>query len=72
MIKKTTKYLCPKCGEDVDLETIDTEFDDDSLSQRLCCEKCGAEWHEYFELRYKGYAYKGVDYEADGKEMFEH
>ena len=67
---KTTAYLCPECGEDIDLDTTDTEFDDSSLSCKMYCEKCGATWREYFELHYTGYAYKGIDYEADGKEMY--
>ena len=71
MAKKTTAYLCPECGEDIDIETTDTEIDESSLSCKMYCAVCGASWHEYFELRYDGYAYKGVDYEADGEEMFE-
>lgn len=67
---KTMEWVCPECNDDTDLETIDTEFDDSSLSCKINCGKCGATWHEYFDLRYAGYAYKGVDYEADGKEMF--
>lgn len=64
---KTTEYLCPECNEGVDLEIIDTEFDEDSLSCKICCSTCGATWHEYFELHYNGYAYKGIDYNADGE-----
>ena len=69
MVKKTTEYLCPECGEDVDIETTDTEIDETSLSCKMYCGKCGANWHEYYELRYNGYAYKGVDYDADGEEI---
>lgn len=70
MFEKTTEYICPECGANEDIETVDTEFDEASLSCKCVCDKCGATWHEYFELRYNGYAYKGVDYTADGKEMF--
>lgn len=68
---KTTAYVCPECGEDVDLETADAELDEESLSCKMCCLKCGATWHEYFELRYNGYAYNGRDYEADGTKMYD-
>lgn len=68
-MKKTTEYLCPECGEDIDIETVDTEIDESSLSCAMYCTKCGATWHEHFDLRYSGYAYKGIDYEADGEEV---
>ncbi len=70
MVKKMTEYLCPSCGDTEDIEVIDTEIDDNSLSCKCYCGKCGEAWHEYFELRYCGYAYKGVDYDTNGKEMF--
>ena len=69
-MKKTAEYLCPECGEDIDIETVDTEIDESSLSCKMYCTKCGATWYEYFELRYNGYAYKDIDYEANGEEMF--
>ena len=64
---KTTEYLCPECGEDVDIETVDTEIDECSLSLKMYCTTCGASWHEYFDLRYDGYSYKGIDYEVNGE-----
>lgn len=69
-IKKRTPYLCPECGEADDIDIIDHEFDDTSMRAECVCAKCDATWSEYFDLRYNGYAYKGVDYEADGREMF--
>lgn len=69
-MKKIEPYICPECSADMDIQTVDTEIDENSLSCKMYCEKCGATWHEYYELRYNGYAYKGVDYEADGEEMF--
>ena len=69
-MKKIEPYICPECGADMDIQTTDTEIDDTSLSCKMYCEHCGASWHEYFELRYNGYAYKGIDYEANGEEMF--
>ena len=63
---KNTEYLCPECGEDIDLETMDTDFDDGALSCKMCCEKCGATWREYYVLHYTGYAYKGVNYDEKG------
>ena len=68
---KTREYECPKCSEDIDLETIDTEFDDSLLSLKLRCFKCGATWHEYFKLHYDGYSYKGEYYDADGSEVID-
>ena len=67
---KTIAYLCPECGESTNIEIIDTELDDNSLSCQMYCPKCDAAWHEYFELRYKGYAYRSIDYKANGEEMF--
>ena len=69
-MKKNEPYICPECGADMDIQTIDTEIDDTSLGCTMYCEKCGATWREYYELRYNGYAYKGIDYEADGEEMY--
>ena len=70
MVKKMTEYLCPACGDTEEVEITDTEIDDSSLSCKCSCAKCGAMWQEYFELRYNGYANKGIDYKANGKEMF--
>lgn len=66
---KNTAYLCPECGEEIDLEIIDTEFDDSALSCKMSCATCGAVWYECFALHYGGYTYRGASYDADGKRI---
>lgn len=65
---KAQEYICPVCqGEDN--ECTDYEWDSESIRQRYVCHYCGAEWDEYHELTYRGYAYKGTDYDENGNEM---
>lgn len=68
-MNKTNEYCCPKCGEDIDLETIDTEFDESSVMQKLYCTKCGEVWREYFKTTYDGYSLDGKSYNAEGVEI---
>ncbi len=65
---KKEVYVCPKCGGN-DCECIDYEWDSDSIRQQYVCHDCEAQWDEYHELIYRGYAYEGVDYDENGAEM---
>lgn len=65
---KKEVYVCPKCGGN-DCECIDYEWDSDCMRQSYVCHDCEAQWDEFHELTYRGYAYKGVDYDENGNEM---
>ena len=65
---KKEEYVCPNCkGENN--ECTDYEWDSESIRQEYVCHDCGAVWNEYHELTYRGYAFKGVDYDENGNEM---
>lgn len=68
--KKTEEWICPVCGESIYLTERGCEVVDMVADIAVSCDVCGAKWNEYFSLQYKGYAHKGIDYDADGEEMF--
>lgn len=68
-MQKNQEVRCPQCGlcaTDVSNRDLDGEL----MKEECYCTQCGAEWDEFFKVEYTGYAYKGIDYDADGKEMF--
>ena len=69
-MKKRYLYSCPECGNDIDLQTIDSEMDEDQMSTKMYCEKCDASWREHFKIIYDGYSYKGEDFAADGDRIW--
>jgi hypothetical protein len=65
--KKMVEYNCPKCGNDMDNETEDVEWDCDCVSMKITCHKCDCSWREYFLLQYDGYAMDGKVYDKEGE-----
>ena len=68
-MKKTTEWVCPKCGENIYLTERECTVEDMMANIEVSCDICGAKWNEYFELTYHGYACEGVDYDENGKEV---
>ena len=67
-MKKTKSCICPKCrGNSFAIE--DYDFDGESIRETVQCQDCGAMWDEYHTLIYRGYAYRGVDYDENGEIM---
>lgn len=54
-VVKNREYMCPQCGDDMDLQTEDWYFDDNTAIFEMYCPKCGKQWREYFLLKYDGY-----------------
>ena len=67
-MKKTTDYICPKCGKDMNISMEDYEVDADCLSVKMYCYDCDTSWREYFLLKYDGYACEGHFYDANGEQ----
>lgn len=67
-VVKNRDYICPQCGEDMDLQTEDWYFDDNTVIFEMYCPKCGKQWREYFLLKYDGYGCDGRVYDANGED----
>ena len=67
--KKIVEYNCPKCGNDMDNETEDVEWDCDCVSMKIHCHKCDCSWREYFLLQYDVYAMDGKVYSKEGEDI---
>lgn len=47
---------CPKCGSD-NLDYVDYESYDDSITHKVVCKNCGLNFCEYEKTVYDGYSY---------------
>ncbi len=73
-VKKTSAGICPKCGEENNVEYIDHNFCGDYLIHFCYCNNCGAYFREFEVLQYTGYEYtdeNGQDHEfnEEGEEI---
>jgi predicted RNA-binding Zn-ribbon protein involved in translation (DUF1610 family) len=59
--KKQKKGICPKCGGDVDYG--DSEIQDDSISYKYTCTKCGFEGLEWYNIVFTNHS------TPDGEEL---
>lgn len=60
---------CPKCGEDINTQCEDIEYDllGDLIYRKMYCRKCEHTWREYFKITYDGYSDESGIYNADGE-----
>lgn len=65
MIKERTNQ-CPKCGEEVMITCEDYNCDMNSAVWYFRCDKCDAEWEEYFDSIYVGYKCDRKYYDEKG------
>ena len=69
MNKKTNAYVCPKCGEEINTDIIDTDICEDNLYLTFSCNHYDAVWQESFKLLYKGYNIDKNFYDENGNEI---
>lgn len=71
MYKKNADFICPICGIDDCVETMDIEWENDYIVRELTCSACQVDWTEYFSIIYNGYAKDGIDYDVEGEKMYD-
>lgn len=66
-MNKNKSYICPYCGEEVEIDIIDVELcDNNTLFLTITCSSCPAAWVERFILNYHGYGIR----QPNGKQIF--
>ena len=66
---KTMKCTCPKCGEDIFIDEVDTTIEDMVAYITMTCCSCGAKWDDTFRLVYNGYSIGGEIWDRNGEKI---